>query len=244
MAAWARALLIGPQGVLMENDVLQIGAKHEYRGSQGRINLFFGNKTADTLSSFSVTLDTGSSLRAQAEEVPSLLAAKQQAKQQIMIEAMAPFTEPPMLTVSFSRGGTNFSYRVALPCQVTNFMEPVAVNTEAFMSRWTALEGQDREQQDVVPAAGKMDLAQVREWLGTSLKFALVEGVDSPMGGGLSGAATFRTGAVGPSGDKLSVGCLVRLEAGDGNSYRIQVRAVHRDVSVGTKNCLKMLLQA
>ncbi|KAF1775902.1 Armadillo-type fold [Phytophthora cactorum] len=195
IAVWARNLMLNPQGVLVETDVLQIGAKHEYRGSQGRINLFYGNKTT--------TRST-------------------QAKQQIMIEAMAPFTEPPIMTVNFSRNGTSYSYQVALPCQATSFMEPVAVNEDAFLQRWNALEGQDREQQEVVPAASKLDMTQARD---------------------LSGAGTFRTGAMGPNGDKLSVGCLVRLEASDGNAYRIRVRAVHRDVSGATKNCLKMLLQ-
>ncbi|KAF4319644.1 hypothetical protein BBO99_00006029 [Phytophthora kernoviae] len=243
LATWARALMLSPQGVLLENDALQIGAKHEYRGSQGRINLFFGNKTADALNSFSIQLETGNNFRVQAEEVPSQLAPKQQAKQQIMIEAMSPFAELPMMVVNFSRGGTNYAYRVALPCQATCFMEPVAVNGDAFLQRWNALEGQDREQQEVVPATSKVDLAQAREWLSTNLKFAIVDGLDSQASGSLSGAATFRTGAVGPNGDKLSVGCLVRLEASDSNSYRIRVRAVHRDVSIATKSCLKMLLQ-
>ncbi|KAE9017576.1 AP-2 complex subunit alpha [Phytophthora rubi] len=243
IAVWARNLMLNPQGVLVENDVLQVGAKHEYRGSQGRINLFFGNKTTDTLNNFSVQLETGNFFRVQTEDMPPQLAGKQQAKQQIMIEAMAPFSEPPTMTVSFSRNGTNYAYRVALPCQATSFMDPVAVNEEAFLQRWNALEGQDREQQEVVPAASKLDLAQAREWLSTNLKFAMVDGLDSQASGSLSGAATYRTGAVGPNGGKLSVGCLVRLEASDGNAYRIRVRAVHRDVSVATKNCLKMLLQ-
>ncbi|KAE9017611.1 AP-2 complex subunit alpha [Phytophthora fragariae] len=243
IAVWARNLMLNPQGVLVENDVLQVGSKHEYRGSQGRINLFFGNKTTDTLNHFSVQLETGNFFRVQTEDMPPQLAGKQQAKQQIMIEAMAPFSEPPTMTVSFSRNGTNYAYRVALPCQATSFMDPVAVNEEAFLQRWNALEGQDREQQEVVPAASKLDLAQAREWLSTNLKFAMVDGLDSQASGSLSGAATYRTGAVGPNGDKLSVGCLVRLEASDGNAYRIRVRAVHRDVSVATKNCLKMLLQ-
>ncbi|KAJ8527496.1 hypothetical protein ON010_g14767 [Phytophthora cinnamomi] len=230
IAVWARNLMLNPQGVLVENDFLQIGAKHEYRGSQGRINLFFGNKTTHTLNNFSVQLATGNFFRVQAEEVPPQLAGKQQAKQQIMIEAMAPFTEPPMMTVSFSCNGTSYAYQMALPCQVTSFMDPVAVNEEAFLQRWNALEGQDREQQEVVPAVSKLDFTQAREWLSTNLKFAMVDGLDSQASGSLSGAATYRTGAVGPNGDKLSVGCLVRLEASDGNAYRIRVRAVHRDL--------------
>ncbi|KAF1786894.1 Ribosomal protein L1/ribosomal biogenesis protein [Phytophthora cactorum] len=224
IAVWARNLMLNPQGVLVETDVLQIGAKHEYRGSQGRINLFYGNKTRHA-QRFSVQLGTGNLFRVQSEELPSQLTGKQQAKQQIMIEAMAPFTEPPIMTVNFSRNGTSYSYQVALPCQATSFMEP------------------DHEQQEVVPAASKLDMTQAREWLRTNLNFAMIDGLDSHASRSLSGAGTFRTGAMGPNGDKLSVGCLVRLEASDGNAYRIRVRAVHRDVSGATKNCLKMLLQ-
>ncbi|KAG7383721.1 AP-2 complex subunit alpha-2 [Phytophthora pseudosyringae] len=46
---------------------LSIGAKHEYRGSQGRINLFYDNKTSDMLKGFAVQLETGNFFRVQAE---------------------------------------------------------------------------------------------------------------------------------------------------------------------------------
>ncbi|KAG7375605.1 AP-2 complex subunit alpha-2 [Phytophthora pseudosyringae] len=59
IAVLALNLMLNPQGVLVETDVLQIGAEHECCGSQGRINLFYGNKTTDTLNCFSVQLDTG-----------------------------------------------------------------------------------------------------------------------------------------------------------------------------------------
>jgi AP-2 complex subunit alpha len=177
---WSRALMLAPQGVLMENEVLQIGAKHEYRGSQGRVQLFFGNKTNDALADFKVQADGGASFRMQSEEVPADVAPKQQVKQQIMLEAMAPFTSPPALTVSFIRAGTRCSYALTLPAQATNFMEPVPLGGEDFMKRWSALEGQDREQMEVVTAAGKMDMEQTRKWLAESLKLAVVE-VRPPM---------------------------------------------------------------
>ncbi|KAG7375124.1 AP-2 complex subunit alpha-2, partial [Phytophthora pseudosyringae] len=60
-------------------------------------------------------LTQANSLRVQAEELSSQLTGKQQAKQQIMIEAMAPFAEPPTMTVNFSRNGTSYAYRVAWP---------------------------------------------------------------------------------------------------------------------------------
>lgn len=174
---WSRALLVGAQGVLVETDVLQVGAKHEYRGSQGRVQLFFGNKLADTLSDFKVRVDGGAAFRLQAEDVPAQVAPKQQVKQQIMLEAMAPFTAPPTLTINFVRSSTGerHSYALALPSQATSFMEPVQLSSEDFMKRWQALEGQDREAQEVVNASGKMDMEQTRKWLGEGLKLAIAE---------------------------------------------------------------------
>lgn len=267
MNEWSKALMLNQQGVLMENDTMQIGVKHEYRGSQGRINLFFGNKTNDMLADFRVAVDAGPVFRMQAEEVPNSVASKQQAKQQILIESMAPFVAPPVMKVSFTRSGASYLYSIPLPCHATAFMEPVKLGAEDFMKRWNALEGQDREQQEVVTTTSKMDMAQTKSWITEQLKFALadvrtlfsctdrcivtafsrfvvmcMQGVDSS-DATLSVASTFRTGTTAPSGEKVSVGCLMRIEANQmNNSYRVTVRAVHRDVSLATKNCLKTVL--
>jgi hypothetical protein len=56
-------------------------------------------------------------------------------------------------------------------------------------------------------------------------------------------AGTFRTGAATPTGEKISVGALVRVEANTmTNSYRVTVRAVHKDVALGLKNCIKTII--
>lgn len=68
------------------------------------------------------------------------------------------------------------------------------------------------------------------------------QGVDTSESS-ISIACTFRTGTTGPNGDKISVGCLARVEGNPmTNAYRITVRAVHKDISVATKNCLKTIL--
>lgn len=172
LAEWDKNLILNAQGVLFENDVLQIGAKHEYRGSQGRINFFFGNKTNDTIANFKVTIESTPAFRMQSEDVPTQIAAKQQVKQQLMIESMAPFVTPPGMKVSFARSGANYQYDLHLPCHVTSFIEPVKLSAEDFMKRWGALEGQDREVQEVVQTAAKIDMAQNRKWLTEHLKFA------------------------------------------------------------------------
>ena len=42
-------------GVLVENNVLQIGIKSEYRQNLGRVGVFFGNKAPGPLQNFSAT---------------------------------------------------------------------------------------------------------------------------------------------------------------------------------------------
>ncbi|TMW61221.1 hypothetical protein Poli38472_013684 [Pythium oligandrum] len=241
---WTKNLLLNPQGVLFENDIIQIGVKHEYRGSQGRIGLFIGNKTNDTLSNFRLQIEPNpaAAFRLQAEDVPNQVAGKQQVKQQIMIESMAPFVAAPALKVSFSRGGANYLYPLALPCQAVVFMEPVKLSGEDFMKRWNALEGQEREQQEVVTSTQKMDMTQNKKWLTENIKMAQADGIDTA-GNSITIAGTFRTGATAPTGDKISVGCLVRVEGNTTtNAYRITVRAVHKDVSIAVKNGLKAIL--
>ncbi|TYZ67830.1 hypothetical protein PybrP1_009022 [[Pythium] brassicae (nom. inval.)] len=240
LAEWTRGLLLSPQGVLFENDVLQVGAKHEYRGSQARVMLFFGNKTSDALAAFRVAVapTPAAAFRLQAEEVPAQLAPKQQLKQQLLLECMAPFVAPPALRVSFARGDVQHQYDLALPCHAAAFLEPVKLSAEDFAKRWAALDGTERETQEIVQAASPLDMAQARQWLTEQLRFA-----ESSQGdGALSLAATLRTGTAGPNGDKVAVGCLARVEANPAsNAVRITVRAVHRDVSVATKNCLKLV---
>ena len=43
-------------GVLFENDLLQIGVKSEYRQNLGRVGVFYGNKTSFQFTAFCVDI--------------------------------------------------------------------------------------------------------------------------------------------------------------------------------------------
>ncbi|OQS04089.1 AP-2 complex subunit alpha [Thraustotheca clavata] len=238
-SAWFNKIISTNQGVLFENDLLQIGVKQEFRGSQGRLSLFYGNKSPQTLSNVSAVIKPVAFLRVQAEELGNEVASKQQLKQQIMVECMQPFTQPAEMTVTYSFNGQFTTFDLKLPCVATCFLEPVKLTNDDFTKRWAALEGQGREQQEVFASSTKLDAQANIKLLTDTMKFGL--GVDAS--GALALAGTFRTGTAAPTGDKISVGCLVRLEANaQANSYRLTVRAVHPDVSVAVKNILKGVL--
>lgn len=251
LAAAFKALVTSPAGVLFEDEALQIGMKHEYRGAQGRVGLFYGNKSGGELTGFQATLAPPPSLRVQvAQEVPGSVGAGQQARQQLQVEAMRPFdyAEAPVLTVSFSLRGRGHAYELALPVMPTCFVEPVTLAAGDYMARWRSLEGQNRERQEVIQA---QQLAPTFMWdaafkqrVVEGLHLAVAPGVDATEGS-LSVAGSFRTGATGPDGNKLSVGALLRIEYnGQVRAVRVTSRAVHGAVAGALVNTVKALVSA
>jgi len=254
-------LCTSPSGVLFENALLQVGVKHEYVGSQGRISVFFGNLSPTPLHRFRVRIDDCDHLRMQKQGTDGLfddgdgeggeggggagctVAVRTQAKLLLLVEVTAPFDDAPAMRVMFeAEDGTRHEYPLRLPIVATCFMEPVTLEPGAFMQRWKSLEGQDRECQEVVkapPNAPPIDEEYMRRIaliITDGLKFGRCEGCD-PTPWTVSGAATFRTGAKDLNGNNINVGCLVRVEANPQvGAFRVTTRTLHPLCSKAVKN--------
>ena len=223
-------LCTSPSGVLFENSLLQVGVKHEYLGSQGKVTVFFGNLGSEPLKHFKVKVDECDHLRMDKNDGNSGLldeedgngctvAVRTQAKLLLLVEVMAPFDDAPAMTITFETSeGERHEYPLRLPIVATCFMEPVTLEATAFMQRWRSLEGQERECQEVVkapPNAPEIDeeyMERIAKIVTDGLKFGRCEGCDTTPWT-VSGAATFRTGSKDKNGNNIKVGCLVRVEA-------------------------------
>jgi len=250
-------LCTSPSGVLFENALLQVGVKHEYVGSQGRISVFFGNLSPAPLCRFRVRIDECDHLRMQKQGTEGLfdddgdngegggcvVAVRTQAKLLLLVEVTAPFDDAPAMRVLFeTEDGFRHEYPLRLPIVATCFMEPVTLEPGAFMQRWKSLEGQDRECQEVVkapPNAPPIDEEYMRRIaliITDGLKFGRCQGCD-PTPWTVSGAATFRTGAKDLNGNNINVGCLVRVEANPQvGAFRVTTRTLHPLCSKAVKN--------
>lgn len=126
-------LCTSPSGVLFENKLLQVGLKHQYDKSQGRISVFFGNLTTTTLEKFQCQIDQSEHLRMQAQGTPGLMdngcniAIRTQAKLLLSVEVTAPYDDAPALRVTFESDGVLHDYPLRLPIVATCFMEPVTL---------------------------------------------------------------------------------------------------------------------
>jgi len=246
-------LCTSPSGVLFENALLQVGVKHEYQGSQGRITVFFGNLGSNLLKHFRVSIDDCDHLRLQKQGTEGLLddeegggcsvAVRTQAKLLLLVEVMAPFDDAPAMRVKFeTTEGIKHEYPLRLPIVATCFMEPVTLEAGAFMQRWKSLEGQERECQEIVKApqnAPDIDeeyMDRIAAIVTDGLKFGRCAGCD-PTPWTISGAATFRTGSKDKNGNNINVGCLVRVEANpQARAFRVTTRTLHPLCSKAVKN--------
>lgn len=246
-------LCTSPSGVLFENSLLQVGVKHEYVGSQGRISVFFGNLSKTPLHHFRAVVDELDHLRIQTQGTQGLLdnsedggcsvEVRTQAKLLLLVEVTAPFDDAPAMRVMFeTEGGELHEYPLRLPIVATCFMEPVTLEPSAFMQRWRSLEGQDRECQEIVktpisaPPIDEEYMKRIAHIITDGLQFGRCKGCD-PTPWTVSGAATFRTGSKDDNGNNINVGCLVRVEANpQAGAFRVTTRTLHPLCSKAVKN--------
>ncbi|XP_071809172.1 AP-2 complex subunit alpha-2-like [Asterias amurensis] len=115
-------------GVLFENDLLQIGVKAESKSMYCRLVLFFGNKTTMQFTNFSSSVSTPGELSTQlvvkAPPIADVLDGGAQVQQIITVECVEEFTNPPLLNIIFTtpRSGTQSSDDIRTP--------PVEVHVE------------------------------------------------------------------------------------------------------------------
>lgn len=167
----------------------------------------------------------------------------------LAMDCVKPFSEAPEMIVSFTeitRGArTRYSYPLRLPVTATSFFEPIPLEKNDFMQRWKALEGEDKEVQEVFTSAQPVTpqlIQSIRTTIAPSLHLGLGIGLDTDFT--VTGCASFRTGTPNPEGGgNISVGTMMRLE-GDaaGGRFRITIRSKHKSISLALKNVVKSQL--
>lgn len=140
---WLQRLSYQSEGVLYEDEQMQIGIKAEYHGNLGRIAMYLGNKIAQPFTSFSAEIECPEPAalsvtfhKPPANEVLGLT----QVQHLLQIECSATFTSLPLIRISFI-AGTVRNVVLRLPVFLTKFVEPVQLDAGAFFERWKVIGG-------------------------------------------------------------------------------------------------------
>nr|KAF6273684.1 adaptor related protein complex 2 subunit alpha 1 [Pipistrellus kuhlii] len=213
-------------GVLFENQLLQIGVKSEFRQNLGRMYLFYGNKTSVQFQSFTPTVVHPGDLQTlavQTKRVAAQVDGGAQVQQVLNIECLRDFLTPPLLSVRFRYGGAPQSLTLKLPVTINKFFQPTEMAAQDFFQRWKQLSLPQQEAQKIFKATHPMD-AEVTKAKLLGFGSALLDNVD-PNPENFVGAGIIQTKA-------LQVGCLLRLEPNaQAQMYRLTLRTSKEPVS-------------
>uniref|UniRef100_A0A2K5UXZ8 AP-2 complex subunit alpha n=1 Tax=Macaca fascicularis TaxID=9541 RepID=A0A2K5UXZ8_MACFA len=207
-------------GVLFENQLLQIGLKSEFRQNLGRMFIFYGNKTSTQFLNFTPTLicsdDLQPNLNLQTKPVDPTVEGGAQVQQVVNIECVSDFTEAPVLNIQFRYGGTFQNVSVQLPITLNKFFQPTEMASQDFFQRWKQLSNPQQEVQNIFKAKHPMDTEVTKAKI-IGFGSALLEEVD-PNPANFVGAGIIHT-------KTTQIGCLLRLEPNlQAQMYRLTLR--------------------
>ncbi|XP_054463550.1 AP-2 complex subunit alpha-2 isoform X3 [Anoplopoma fimbria] len=214
-------------GVLFENQLLQIGIKSEYRQNLGRMYLFYGNKTSVQFASFTTTVNCPGELQpqlnVQTKPVEPLVEGGAQIQQVLNIECLTDFSEAPLLNIKFRYGGALQNLSLKLPVTINKFFQPTEMTSHDFFQRWKQLSQPQQEAQKIFKANHSMDTEVLKAKL-LGLGTALLDDVDP------NPENYVCAGVIQTKGQQ--VGCLLRLEPnGQAQMYRLTLRCSKDSVS-------------
>uniref|UniRef100_A0AAX7TVX7 AP-2 complex subunit alpha n=1 Tax=Astatotilapia calliptera TaxID=8154 RepID=A0AAX7TVX7_ASTCA len=215
-------------GVLFENQLLQIGIKSEYRQNLGRMYLFYGNKTSVQFASFSTTVSCPGELQAHilstSKPVEPLVEGGAQIQQVLNIECITDFCDAPLLNIKFSRyGGALQNLTLKLPVTINKFFQPTEMSSSDFFQRWKQLSQPQQEAQKIFKANHSMDTEVLKAKL-LGLGTALLDNVDP------NPENYVCAGVIQTKGQQI--GCLLRLEPNaQAQMYRLTLRCSKDTVS-------------
>uniref|UniRef100_A0A8C6PV10 AP-2 complex subunit alpha n=1 Tax=Nothobranchius furzeri TaxID=105023 RepID=A0A8C6PV10_NOTFU len=207
-------------GVLFENQLLQIGIKSEYRQNLGRMYLFYGNKTSVQFASFTTTVSCPGELQpqlnVQSKPVEPLVEGGAQIQQVLNIECITDFSEAPLLNIKFRYGGALQNLTLKLPVTINKFFQPTEMASQDFFQRWKQLSQPQQEAQKIFKASHGMDTEVIKAKL-LGLGMALLDNVDP------NPENYVCAGVIQTKGQQ--VGCLLRLEPNaQAQMYRLTLR--------------------
>ncbi|XP_055386027.1 AP-2 complex subunit alpha [Condylostylus longicornis] len=223
----AKKFLFKNNGVLFENELIQIGVKSEFRQNLGRLGLFYGNKTQIPLSNFTPELqwstENALKLNVQIKPVEPTLEAGAQIQQLMTAECIEDYADSPSLDITFRYNGAQQKLNVKLPLTLNKFFEPTEMNAESFFARWKNLGGEQQRAQKVFKAQSPLDLSGARIKL-AGFGMQLLENVD-PNPDNMVCAGIIHT-------QTQQIGCLLRLEPNkQAQMFRLTIRASKETVT-------------
>ncbi|KAG5438122.1 hypothetical protein PCANB_002973 [Pneumocystis canis] len=229
-------LLWNNEGLLYENEEIQMNICSEYHEYLGKMTLIYKNKSSLTYTSFTSFIENPckSDLSIiSAINVPCTLNAFEEIQQTLNLEVLNIFIEFPTISISYLSDSLK-SLTLKLPIVLSKFSEGVKLDSNTFFQRWKQI-GKSRECQKIFSTKNKEkeinfnDNIKILEGFG----WEILEKIDKN-NQNIVGASILYTSQGG------KFGCLLRLEPNyKTKMYRITIRSTKE----GIANYLESLIE-
>ncbi|KZZ89014.1 AP-2 complex subunit alpha [Ascosphaera apis ARSEF 7405] len=215
-------LYFSSEGILFEDNQIQVGYRSEFRVHLGVCKLFFTNKSNFPIGSFTTTIDNPSEkgLKVDTKSLPdSQLSACGQTQQIVTFEALEEFTKSPTIRISYLAGALQ-AYTLQLPIAMHKYMEPSSLSADEFFTRWRQIGGPPLEAQTTFSMGAKgyvMNSLMTRKTV-EGFHWKVLPDLDKNPNN-IVGCSVFQM-------SKGKTGCLLRLEPNyETKMYRLTIRA-------------------
>jgi len=222
IAEWFKALAVKDSGVIYEDPYVQIGIKSDWRGSQGRMVLFVGNKHTAALMNVRSSILPPPHLRLKAAVVPESIPPRAQVQIPVDVACLAASREAAVFEFSYNTANSPVSFQLRLPAVLNKFLQVAPVSANEFVARWRALGGPPTKLQEVVRGVRAMPLSEMSE-LFISLHIGVAPGLD-PNVNNIVAATTFYSGTAATL-------CLVRVETDPSDRTQMRLTVASEDAN-------------
>jgi AP-2 complex subunit alpha len=196
-------LVVTDNGVLYEDNLVQICIKSEFEANQGRFALIFSNKTLLKFTNLNLNPLDSTEMKITSMDSMNTEIEKSSYIQQLYTVLLLKVPTDVYLNLNFVCDGKVREVSVKLPLIVTKFIDGVMLSSPDFYARWKQI-GTAKETQSTADS-NKVNIENAKI-LVKSVGFMVLDGVD-PVSKNCCFAGIFTSGDLG------KVGCLVRIES-------------------------------
>ncbi|GIL47564.1 hypothetical protein Vafri_4358 [Volvox africanus] len=234
--AWFSALILKERGILYEDQYLQVGLQSQYTRGSGTVVLYLGNKhMAAQLTSVALVVAVSlPGVLVSIAPVPAVLEIKQQVQVPLAVVCLAPFTTPPVLSLSYAVGGAPAltGLQLRLPTAMHKFMTPEPhIPKEVFFEHWRHAPPQCKAQEMVDRGAtGPLSSESVQSIM-RLLHLGVEHGYLDPSPHNEAGSAYW---SCGPAEAQRTAICCCRVEGNPQNRAQFRVTVVSEQPELAT----------
>jgi len=224
--------LVSSDGVIYEDNFIQIGHQSHFYKHQGRFVLYYGNFTTGPLQNLQTSIALTKELSANQQRPPAVVEPRKQEQQLIDITCLSEFVDPPLVKIDYTVGGRGFSQTIKLPVSVVKFVQPYRVTEQEFLKLWGET---PNEKQQIVDTAAPSNVAYCIQIFTEGFHLAVIPGTSWSVNN-VVGCGLFYS-------QSSNLPVLVRMEISPTTSlYRITVRTPSPTLSHGLLSTLALIL--